>query len=456
MANRFHGQIRERKRDELYGLWKKLEGFTHHNCKQNIKSFKQCLEGLENTVFDLLAPITAENQKEIQSILGNANRSETDVENMFSLIERKGANYVFSLKYAADNADIAWLSHLDNGDYFANPPNAEPIGEGIANYPFWWPMRYLTKMALHARGDVIKDVIKIVLQLPETNNPRIYNEILEIALQLPATHSAKLEPKILEYANLEYHFLAYRFADLLAYWTAEDQTSAALRLAKALVSFVPDPQDKAKRKRREEEPIDLDSLLAMLADTRLEPSPRFGSMEYRRILSDGVRTLAAKKPCEVAHLLIKTAADMVRLRMHQEDIGKAVDYSDYWYERLTESKGDYEDAEKSLVYTLTFACQQVYEKRPDSVDDLDDALRSQPWRIFKRLRQHLLAQYPTQTTKPWIQELIREYESYDRWEYSYEFQKMIRGACEHFGSALLSKDELKGIFDCIRNGPLER
>ena len=449
MADRFGIGIRERKRDELHGLWEKLEGFAHHQKKQKIEHLEICLNKLENTVIDLLAPITAENQKQIQTILKNADRSETDVENMFSLIERRGANFVFFFKHAAETADTTWLPLLKEKHYFAHPPNTEPIGNDRANLPYWWPLHYLARMAPHAPTDVIE----IVLQLPMTHNPRIYNEILKIALQLRGSHSAKLEPKILEYANLEYHFLAYRFADLLAYWTAEDQTSAALRLAKALVSFVPDPQDKAKRKRREEEPIDLDSLLAMLADTRLEPSPRFGSMEYRRILSDGVRTLAAKKPCEVAHLLIKTAADMVRLRMHQEDIGKAVDYSDYWYERLTESKGDYEDAEKSLVYTLTFACQQVYEKRPDSVDDLHDALRSQPWRIFKRLRQHLFAQYPSETTKPWIQELIREYESYDRWEYSYEFQQMIRSACAHFGKALLTKNELKGIFDCIRNGP---
>ena len=449
MANRFDRQIREGKRDKLYELWDKLEGIAHHRNKQNIDDLESCLNKLESTIIDLLAPITAQDQNEIQTILANSNRSETDVENLFSLIERRGANYVFFFRYAAETTDLAWLPLLKARGYFADPPNVEPIGNDRVNYPFWWPLHYMARLAPHAPDDVIE----MVLRLPKTDNPWIHNEILEIALQLPGSHSVKLQPKILEYVDLEHHFLAYRFADVLAHWTAEDQTSAALRLAKALVSFVPDPQDKAKRKRREEEPIDLDSLLAMLADTRLEPSPRFGSMEYRRILSDGVRTLAAKKPCEVAHLLIKTAADMVRLRMHQEDIGKAVDYSDYWYERLTESKGDYEDAEKSLVYTLTFACQQVYEKRPDSVDVLDDALRSQPWRIFKRLRQHLLAQYPTQTTTPWIQELIREYESYDRWEYSYEFQQMIRSACEHFGTALLPKDELKHIFDCIRNGP---
>lgn len=449
MANRFDIEIRERKRDELYELWDKLEGIAHHRNKQNIDNLESCLNKLESTIIDLLAPITAQNQKEIETILRNANRSETDIANMFSLIERRGANYAFFFKHAADNADISWLSLLDNRDYFAKPPNAEPIGEGIANYPFWWPMRYLARMVRHAPDDVIE----IVLRLPKTDNPWIHNEILEIALQLHGTDSAKLEPRILEYANLEYHFLAYRFADVLTHWTKEKQTTVALRLTNALVKFVPHPEDEAKRKRREEEPKDLDTLLAMLSDTRLEPSPRFGSMEYCRILSEGVRPLVAKEPYKVARILIDTTANMIRLKTHRKNDGKDFDDSKLWFQRLTESEDYYENAEKSLVHTLTFACQQVYEKSPDSVKDLDGTLRAQPWGIFKRLRQYLFAQYPTETTKSWIRELIREYEKYGQWEHGYEFQQMIRSACEHFGTALLTKDELKSIFDCIRDGP---
>ena len=300
LANRFDNEIRERKRDELYGLWKQLEGFAHHKRKQNIHEFEKCLDKLENTVTDLIAPITAQNQKEIQTILGNANRSETDIDNMFSLIERRGANYVFFFKYAADNADISWLSHLDNRDYFTNPPNAEPIGEGIANYPFWWPMRYLARMARHAQDDVIE----IVLRLPKTDNPWIYNEILEIALQLHGTHSTKLETKILEYANLEYHFLAYRFADVLTHWTKEKQTTAALKLSNALVKFVPDPDNKAKRERRRENPKDSAAIATLVAETQLNPSPRIDDTEYLAILSEGVRSIAEKEPYKVARILI--------------------------------------------------------------------------------------------------------------------------------------------------------
>ena len=449
LGNRFDRQTQEKKRVEFNGLWQRLENFAHHKAHSNIEEFNTCLNDTERAVFDLLAPITAENQKEIQTILRNVNRSETDVEKMFSLIERRGANYVFFFKHAAETGDTSWLSHLDKRGYFTDPRAAEPIGNDRVNYPFWWPMRYLTKMAPHAPDDVIE----IVLRLPKTDNPWIYNEILEIALQLLGSHSAKLQPKILEYANLEHHFLAYRFADVLAHWTKKKQTSAALKLAKALVKFVPDPEDKTKRKRRGENPKDSAAIATLVVETRLDPSPRIDDTEYPTILSDGVRSLAEKEPYKVARVLIDATAKMIRLRTHQDDLNKDVDYSEYWCERFTESEGNYEDAENSLVHTLAFACEQVYEKRPDSVDDLHDALRSQPWRIFKRLRQHLFAQYPSETTKPWIQELIREYGSYDRWEYGYEFQQMIRNACEHYGMELLTKEEFKHIFDCIRTGP---
>ena len=345
-----------------------------------------------------------------------------------------------------------WIQLLADRRCFQFPPRAMHFEDGSVQFPMWPELRYLENVSSGAPERAIEQIIEILLALPSVDNPRIYSEILEIALQLPGNYSAKLEPRILEYTNLEHHFLAHRFADVLAYWTGEKQTDAALTLTKTLVEFVPDPQDKSKRKHREEEPIDLEALLAMLADTRLEPLPRFGSMEYRRILSTGVRPLAVKEPYKVACILIDATANMIRLRTHRKDLGKDFDDSKLWFQRLTESEGYYENAETSLVHTLTCACQQVYEKSPDSVEDLDGTLRAQPWRIFKRLRHHLFAQYPTETTKPWIRELIREYEKYGRWEYGYEFQQMIRGACEHFGTALLTKDELKSIFDCIRDG----
>ena len=449
MSNRFDRKTQEKKRDEFNNLWQRLERYAHHKTYPNLEEFGSCLKDIETAVFDLLAPITAENQKEIQTILGNANRSETDVENMFELIERRGANYVFFFKHAAENADTAWLTHPDKRGYFADLPNAEPIGNDRVNFPFSWPMHYLRKIAPHAPDEVIQ----IVLRLPKTDNPWIYNEILEIALQLHGNHSTRLEPKILEYVGLEHHFSAYQFANVLIHWTAENQTASALKLTKVLVKFVPDPQDMVKRKRRESESKNSADIGAMVVETYLHPSPRFGDMDYLKILSDGVRPLAQKEPLKVALIFINATTKMIRLRTHHDDLNKNVDYSEYWCERLSESEGDYEDAENSLVHSLSFACQQVYEKRPDSILELDDALRDKQWRIFKRLRQHLYAQYPSEQTKPWIRELILAHEDYHRWEHGYEFQRIIQSACEHFGTALLTKDKRKHIFNCILNGP---
>ncbi len=449
MAKRFDRQIREGKRDKLYELWDKLEGIAHHRNKQKIEDLENCLNKLESTIIDLLAPITAQDQNEIQTILANANRSETDVENMFSLIERRGANYVFFFRYAAETTDRAWLPLLKARGYFADPRNVEPIGNDRVNFPFWWPIHYLARMARHAPDDVIE----IVLRLPDTDNPWIYNEIMEIALQLPGSHTAKLEPKILEYVDLEHHFLAYRFADVLARWTEKNQTAAALRLTKALVSFIPDPQEKAKRKRRRETPEDSAAIATLVVETQLDPSPRIDDTEYLAVLSESVHLLAEKEPYEVARILIDATVNLIHLRTHEENLDKGIDYSESWCERLTKSEGDYEEAKKSLVHTLTFSCEQVYEKLPDSVFELDMTIRQQQWRVFKRLRHHLYAQYPTEMTKPWIQDLVRDYESYDKWEYTYEFQQMIRSACEHFGKGLLVKEEFKRIFDCIHTGP---
>ncbi|MDE0041460.1 MAG: hypothetical protein OXT74_05455, partial [Candidatus Poribacteria bacterium] len=375
MANRFDRQIREGKRDKLYELWDKLEGIAHHRNKQNIDDLESCLNKLESTIIDLLAPITAQDQNEIQTILANSNRSETDVENMFSLIERRGANYVFFFRYAAETTDPAWLPLLKARGYFADPPNVEPIGNDRVNFPFWWPIHYLARMAQCAS----EDVIEIVLRLPKTDNPWIYNEILEIALQLTGSHSVKLQPKILEYVKLEHHVLVNRFADVLARWTEENQTAAALRLTKALVSFVPDPQEKTKRKRRRETPEDSAAIATLVVETQLDPSPRIDDTEYLTILSESVHLLAEKEPYEVARILIDATVNLIHLRTHEENLDKGIDYSESWCERLTKSEGDYEDAKKSLVHTLTFACEQVYEKLPDSVFELDMTIRQQQW-----------------------------------------------------------------------------
>ena len=441
MANQLGSEIQESKRDQLFDLWKSLEGFAHHKSNPEIAEFIKGVKELETIVFDLLAPITAQDQEEIQTILNSSTRSDDDVERVFWLIQRRGANFVFFIKQISEKADTTWLPILQKKGYFANPPSVQIIDDGTRIYPFWWPMRYLTKIS----NQVPNEVLEIVTQLPEVDNPRIYEELLDIALQLREEQSAELKSKMLEYAHMEQQFLTHRFANLLAHWAAENQTSAALELSKVLVAFLPDPQSEEKQKRRKENPMTCGPLL--------NPSPRMELWDYREIMSEGIEALAEKKPYEVACLLIHVTANMLRLRTHPDEFDKEKYYSDILYTRLRESNSDYENSEKTLVHTLTFACEKVFEGPPDAIVDLDNLLRKQKWNISKRLRHHLYAKYPNEKTKPWIRELILAYKDYHQWQYRYEFQQMIRSACEHFKEELLTLEERTQVFESIRSGP---
>ena len=338
-----------------------------------------------------------------------------------------------------------WIQPLVERGYFQSPPRIRYFDDDYVQFPSWPELQYLKNMS----HDVPDEVINVVLNLPTVDNPNVYNEILEIALQLDGEQSIKLKPKVLESLDIDYQVLPHRYGDLLAHWTSENQTSAALELTKILIEFTPDPQSKVKKKRRRENPTDF----VTFCETSLEPSPQIIRLEYKEIMSTGVRPLAEKEPYQVACLLIDTTTNMIHLRLHQEELNQGVDPSEIWYERFHELDINYGDPDKTLVHTLVFACKQVYEKSPDSIVSLDKILRNQPWGVFKHLRQYLYAQYPNEQTKPWIHELILEHKDYNQWEHRYEFQRMIRNACEHFGGTLLSEAERTQIFETIRIGP---
>ncbi len=336
-----------------------------------------------------------------------------------------------------------WIQPLVERDYFQCPPKIRDLPDGSVQFPFWPELQYLKNVSDYEPDKVIN----IVLQLPRVDNPRVYDEILDIALKLQGNQSARLKPKILEYAKIKHQFQAYRYAELLAHWTEQDQTLAALELSKMLVEFAPDPQSEEKLKRQRKNPDDLRTLL--------ESAPRFECWEYGEIMEKGLRPLADKEPYQVACMLIKATANVIQFEAHQENPNKSgeEDFSEIWCPRVDSVYREDQDSKETLVHTLNFACEMVFEKLPQLVGILDKALRQNRWKLFVRLRQHLYALHPSEQTKPWIRKLVLAHDDYGKWEHHYEFQRMIRLACERFGAELLTEDERTRIFDAIRSGP---
>ena len=224
---------------------------------------------------------------------------------------------------------------------FKSPPKAQRFDDGTIQFPYWPEIQYLKNVC----RDAPDEVINLVMELPAVDNPIVYDGILDIALQLPGEKSARLKPKILAYAGMDHQLRTYKYVDLLAHWTVENQTSAALELSEILVAFAPDPQSEDKQRRRKEDPMDL--------GTTLHPSPRLNPSEYSRVMAKGVRPLAESEPYKVACLLIDATSNMLLLRTHQEDLDKEEDHSEIWCNLLSESDSDHEGPEKTLVHTLT-------------------------------------------------------------------------------------------------------
>ena len=410
-----------------------------------IEAFQPEISGkdLVSDKIDLTKPIITEDLSELKAILSRGEQATPiEIQRAIQLLARRGSNYDYFFNNASE---VIWLPYLSEKGYFLNPPDVEITSEGHYLVSGWPPLEYLIRIFDAAPDRVIEEISKI----PSTKNFRVLEGIIKIVVKADSSQIVeKFSHHILSFIENNqwgHELLIQLLKKPFIYDAVLSEITTAILLK--LVEFRPDPRDEEKRARRKENPNEY--------GTSLEPAPRFREWEYQQILEKGVCPLAEREPYQVARILIDATASMIRLGAHQDDLdkGRDEDYSEIWCRRLDHPDRDYQDSKEILVNTLTYACNQVFDKAPDSVEVLDQALRNQRWKVFKRLRQHLYALHPDDRTLPWIREFIIGNEDYDKWEHHYEFQLMIRSACEHFGPRLLTDAEITRIFDLILSGP---
>jgi hypothetical protein len=438
-------QLRQAKRQRYLELWTRLEGFSHHGGKKTEQDFVECVTLVEDLIFDLMAPISADDQSVLSEILAEGGSvSREKIESALQLIERRGANFAFFFKNVSHPI---WIEPLKTAGHFKNPPVVAAAGEGFISFPIWWPAVFLKRVAASAG----EQIVKILLEMGNTNNPRVLEDVVEIALNVADKGlSLQLETIICEYLEQPYHIFEDNLTSLIAKWAAcgPDGVEAALRLCERLIFFRPDPLQNEKSARAKKDPDDW--------TTGLDPAPRFQEWEYQQILENGMRPLANAAPLQTAKLLIRAAAHMVRL-----ETGKRLgnvdwrDASEIWAPRVDERRGPYSTPQSDLIAALTHACDKLYEQSKGDqaqIRELDSALREGEWQIFDRIRYYLYARYPS-LAKEWINEAIATYPDYAEGRYGFEFQRMVRIGTEKFGESLISKADLTRIFEAIFNGP---
>ena len=391
--------------------------------------------------------IATEDLQEIKAILGRGvDATEIEINRVIKLLQPRGENY----RYFFFNAkEPMWLPHLEAIGLFENLPEVEPTEDGGFKIPDWPPSSYLARVAESAPDR--ERVFHILESLPKSTNPRVLAPIVAIVLKSDDSNDlCRFSEKILDF--IEHvrwdHNKIIQLVNRLSLMNSNLGRLSESVLLK-VIEFRPDQQTEDKRARREANSDDW--------STSLEPSPRFHASEYEEILEKGVRPLADREPYRVARILIDAAATMIRLGFHRDELEEigSNDYSTIWCQRVNVTSREYGESREYLVHSLTFTCEKVYEKSPEFVPALDQMLRNQRWDVFLRIRQHLYALHPNEQTKPWIRELILAHRDFGKWEYQFEFQRMIYLACENFGASLLTTTEMTQIFEAILKGPSE-
>ena len=422
LSDLLYAHARDVRRRTMSDRFRELNLFAHHR-KSDPAEFSICLESIEQILSDLLAPITADSQHEVLAILERFDGSQADIDRIFTLIESRGANTAFFFEHATNPT---WMAVLRDRGYFSRPPFPETLEDGQVLHPAWPQMNYLVKVA----GIHPMQVLEVIDGMPSVENRTIYYGLLAIARQMPGVYSSRLLPKIINYPEMETSSILTQLSHVVGHWATENESESALQLAKVLLDCQP--------------PV-----------STIGQSDWHSAWSYAYAIENGVIPLIDADAYGTAILLADALEEaLAAQRPHLNQSHETTeDLSELWQYRLDEQVQGIEQPRNALVRALALACKAVFDSQPDQVVELDQCLRDRPWAVFNRIRQYLYGSHLTEQTKPWIREMMLNHEGYGLRSYQYEFQLMVRRACEHFGPALLNVDDLEQIVDAIVAGP---
>jgi len=83
-----------------------------------------------------------------------------------------------------------WIKPLKEAGFFSNPP--EKIKKkDFVEFPSWPESQFLERVA----SKDPEEVCKIILKIPDTNNPRVHEDFIEAALNIPPDLSVQIFEK---------------------------------------------------------------------------------------------------------------------------------------------------------------------------------------------------------------------------------------------------------------------
>lgn len=344
------------------------------------------------------------------------------VQKALELIGKRAANY----EYFFDRLDSpAWIHPLYQHGFFKNPPAVEREGDYV-RYPRWPESQYLARMARIPEAQ--QEVLNIALQIPDTDNVRVHEDLVDIALSLPPDLAAQLVPKAERWLQAEHYLLLpEKLGDLIVHLAKGQETEAALRLARVVLSVAPD----------------------LTAARELGvPHRHFDEWQYGQIVEKHIPILVEIAGEAALDLLCDTLEATVRISGAYGTENNFRDNSYIWRPAIEDHElNDSEDLKNLLVSAVRDAVEGLARRNPGEVGHLVARLEARRWPIFQRIALHLLRSFPDAAPRL-VAERLTDRSRFESIDLHHEYVLLLRDCFDR-----LEEREREAILSWIEEGP---
>lgn len=333
-----------------------------------------------------------------------------------------------------------WIAELKKRGWFENPPPVIQTGDDTVSFPNWAESRYLVRMALHRPEEVLEIVLSI-----QTDNPSIHQDFVEAALNMPPSLAAKMEGKVRKWIEKSPYFfyplLGEKIGELVSHLARGQQAAVALKLARALLTIVPAPQQNR------------DSTTSYRFPS--EPRSRLDEWYYNRILEKNIPDLIAVEGERTLTLLCGLLHDAIAAAQSRFEQPDTLIWEDYSYirhpsiENRTHNAG-YQDITSYLIIAIRETAKKTVEADNTKLPTIVALLKKWHWRAFHRLAIDLIRRFPV-VSPALVAEVLtnRDYFDFPTFHQDFEYALLVH---EQFGH--LSESDQQTILDWIAHPKL--
>lgn len=348
------------------------------------------------------------------------------LESLVEKIRGRGDTYTY---FFDQIDDPRWLEPLRDRGFFTRPVPPEHLEGGFVRFPFWPESRALARLADRA-GDL---VLELIAGIPDTDNPRVFDDFGDAALQMSPENAARLVPRLMEGLDKPYTLLLpIKAGRLLQRLAEEGMEHAALELARGLLALA----EPATLNGGDRESFARPGLL-----------PRFDQYEYEAILKSNVPgfvralgPLGLGVLCEVLQVALASEGKTMG--------GKPHDVSYIWRPTIHDSEQNHDrDPKAFLVSAIRDGALMLCEESLIGLSDVVSLLEGYGWEVLDRLAMHVASSSDSIDSRPSLRLMLRR-DLFDSMEVSYEYGLLTQRAFR-----VASPNEKSQILAWIDEGP---